>query len=53
MNNLIKLKGAKLLSKTEQKSINGGLYFCKEPSDVCPPHYCCNTENWRCYICAI
>ncbi|NOU17156.1 MAG: hypothetical protein HOO91_06315 [Bacteroidales bacterium] len=42
MKNLKELKGVKLLSKTEQKSIVGG-YACRYPNYSCPTgSFCCN-----------
>lgn len=41
MKNLKELKGAKLLSKAEQKAITGGL-ACRTEDEWCPPgSYCC------------
>jgi hypothetical protein len=49
MKKLKELKGVKLLSKTQQKSIAGGL-AC---SDVypCPTGYCC--VGIKCQLCAV
>lgn len=46
------LKGAKKLSKMEQKAIKGG-YACREPEMWCPPgsHCCgnlCRPDWWTC-----
>lgn len=39
MKKLLNLEGAKLLSKTQQKAINGGVPLCK-PDGSCGPGYC-------------
>jgi len=43
MKNLKKLKGVKMLSKTEQKVIAGGSLHCNVRYDTCPP-------GWYCYF---
>ena len=40
MKKLLNLEGAKLLNKTEQKAVNGGLFHCGGDC-VCPPGYIC------------
>lgn len=40
MKNLKELKGAKVLSKNEQKAIKGGLMAC-DSVHLCPKGYCC------------
>lgn len=41
MSRLLKLKGAKVLGKAEQKAINGG-YACVYPTYWCPPGTYCD-----------
>lgn len=43
MSKLLNLKGAKVLSKTEQKVINGGL-VCVHPTYSCPPGTYCDFD---------
>ncbi len=47
MKDLKNLKGAKELSKKEQKSLKGGLWRCFEDSD-CRPYWYCNSAG-RCH----
>ena len=49
MKNLESLKGAKVLSKNEQKGVNGGLWLAGpwENIDECPWHMC-PTFSGRC-----
>ena len=46
MKSLMKMNGAKLLSKTEQKSINGGKRYC-DGSYPCLTGECCHQR--ACY----
>ena len=41
MNKLKNLKGAKLLSKNEQKALKGGKVYCGD-GKPCRPGTCCN-----------
>ncbi len=41
MKDLKKLRGAKSLSKNEQKSIKGGILACRRTVPYCPPGYVC------------
>ena len=48
MKDLKNLDGAKVLSKTEQKAIKGGL-ACRYPDNWCPPgSYCCFAMGGLC-----
>lgn len=51
MKNLKMLKGAKLIQKTSQKSINGGIddkLTCSKLNPTCPPGYGCAWSIGRC-----
>jgi hypothetical protein len=41
MKNLKELKSFKMLSKKEQKAINGGILICGSGSNPCPSGYHC------------
>lgn len=41
MKTLKNLKGAKELSKNEQKSLNGGKMQCRQTAPYCPVGYTC------------
>jgi len=47
MEKLMNLKGAKLLSKAEQKSITGGWVPCNS-NGTCPKPYCLGYDHGRC-----
>ena len=46
MKDLRNLKGAKLLSKTEQQAISGGRIACGRYGGVCPPGMCCMNNTY-------
>ena len=48
MKSLKKLKGAKLLSKIEQRSIKGGLTYCRD-NRPCPEGYICDMDAYPTY----
>jgi len=55
MKDLKNLKGAKMLSKNEQRSIKGGLLKfidCNSDSD-CPANYCCQYLTSERNICVL
>lgn len=50
LKNILNLKGAQQLNKTEQKSINGGGTACSSnPRRVCQPGYVMNPIDYCCY----
>jgi len=42
MKNLKNLKGAQILSKSQQKGVKGGKTWCKYNPEICPPAYYCD-----------
>jgi len=50
MKNLKELTGVKVLSKTEQKSIKGGMACSPENGWWCPEGSECCIKRWSCYI---
>ena len=41
LKNILNLEGAQQLTKSEQKSINGGRIYC-DAQHFCPPGSCCS-----------
>lgn len=59
LENILKLNGIEVLSKSEQKQLIGGLDTtpgetpCGEPGQTCPPGYCCGVGEVLRFACVI